>query len=92
MISIRVGRRANMLCPVCGEVSPARQEPKSDTVYVSCIAGSHTRTPCLLPPKEGTVGLEGLIWNQPEALKLFPRTRDDINTLDDQYIKENYWR
>lgn len=86
---IRIGRGAKMLCPMCGEVSEARQEGDSDTVYLCC---GHERTAYLPPAKDGAVGLEGLIWNQPEALRLFPPVHSSISEIDERYVSENYWR
>lgn len=90
---LRIGRRAKLLCPQCLLVRRAWQEGDSDTVYLECGNGvTHSRTPYLLPVKEGTLGLEGIIWRKPEALRLWPPIKDAFNELDEQYIKENYWR
>ena len=67
-MTIRIGRRAKMLCPVCKVMSAARQENDNDTVHLKC---GHSRTPALLDSQPGTIGLENILAGDGLAVRLF---------------------
>ena len=79
-----------MMCGDCLQVHKARQFPDNDLVHLAC---GHTRTPYLLPSKDGAVSLEAIISNSAAALRLFPARHQNyaVESLGVNYASENYW-
>ena len=67
----RIGRNARLLCPVCrnaDKLSNGQQLSELETISLAC---GHLRE-LALPPTEGFVGVEDIIFNTTLAAKLFP--------------------
>ena len=86
-MSVRIRKGSRLLCPECRTVKKLEFQNEKDRAFLVC---GHDRTPGLLDPKPGHIGLEHLIAGDPLAISLFraidangfrPRGRDISDIL-----------
>jgi hypothetical protein len=88
---ISIGRRkTRLLCPDCDSLHTI--EAHSDEQRMCILKCGHARTLGLLPSAPGTIGLEAIISNHPDAARWFPFvvSDNDRNETQEQQIREEW--